>query len=193
MPPTRLSELEYAILGTIHCYGPCTAYRVRRAFQTSLSAHWTGSAGAVYPAMARLEQAGLVRSRRETRGTRYRALLQLAGEGRRKLVEWLQPPLPGPAALMGFDPLRLRVRFLSVLAREQRRAFLAAADRSLRAHLERIRAAADETCRAGDPWRAAVHRGALLSVRAQLDWIAELRKAHAEQANAGDAGMRLDR
>ncbi len=54
----RLSELEAVVLGLVWSDGPCTAYAVRRTVQASLSAQWSGSAGAVYPAVARLEQRG---------------------------------------------------------------------------------------------------------------------------------------
>ena len=53
-----LSELEAVVLGLVWSDGPCTAYAVRRTVQASLSAQWSGSAGAVYPAVARLEGPG---------------------------------------------------------------------------------------------------------------------------------------
>jgi DNA-binding PadR family transcriptional regulator len=58
----ELTELEGAILGVLRRSPHMTAYAVRRAFLGSLSAEWSGSAGAVYPAIERMRESGLVRS-----------------------------------------------------------------------------------------------------------------------------------
>ena len=46
-----MTELEGAILGVIRLDPSCTAYRVRQVFLASRSDEWSGSAGAVYPAI----------------------------------------------------------------------------------------------------------------------------------------------
>ena len=49
-----VTELEGAILSEIQHRGNHTAFQVRRAFQTSPSIEWSGSAGAIYPAIKHL-------------------------------------------------------------------------------------------------------------------------------------------
>ena len=61
-PERQLTELEGAVLTEIALRGDDTAYKVRRAFQRSLSVQWRGSAGAVSPAIRRLVRSGLVTS-----------------------------------------------------------------------------------------------------------------------------------
>ena len=53
----RISELEGAILSEIEHRGQQTAFQVRKAFADSFSLEWKGSAGAIYPAVRRLEKA----------------------------------------------------------------------------------------------------------------------------------------
>ena len=64
------TELEAAVLGVIWQQGPCTAYAIRREFQTSDSPRWSGSAGATYPLLRRLEKLELIKSTENRRGKR---------------------------------------------------------------------------------------------------------------------------
>ncbi|HZE88705.1 MAG TPA: PadR family transcriptional regulator, partial [Verrucomicrobiae bacterium] len=65
-----LSELEGATLGVVWSEQPCTPYAIRRVFQTSPSPFWSGSAGAIYPLVERLETRGLVRAEATMTGRR---------------------------------------------------------------------------------------------------------------------------
>src|SRR3569832_2452332 len=53
-----LTELEGAILGVLRRGGAMSAYAMRQVFLVSQSDEWSGSAGAVYPAIARRRGAG---------------------------------------------------------------------------------------------------------------------------------------
>lgn len=89
-----LSELEHAVLGVALVVQPCTAYAARVVFQRSPPVHWSGSAGAIYPLIWRLERGRLLRSaarRGDKRGTR---LYRFTDSGVGKLRAWLRPSLP---------------------------------------------------------------------------------------------------
>ena len=58
--PRTTSELEGAVLGVIWQEGPCTAYTIRKQFVASPSPQWSGSAGAIYPLVRRLEKKRLL-------------------------------------------------------------------------------------------------------------------------------------
>jgi hypothetical protein len=58
------SELEGVVLGHLWKRGPCTTYSIRKELLQSPSSHWSASAGAIYPLLARFEERGLVRSRK---------------------------------------------------------------------------------------------------------------------------------
>ncbi|MEE8170760.1 MAG: PadR family transcriptional regulator [Phycisphaerae bacterium] len=169
-----LSELEHAVLGVVWLHKPCTPYRVRKVFRESPSGHWSGSAGSIYPLMRRLEAKGLLRSARRRRDLRAGRLYELAKRGRAELVRWLEPPLPPASDLMNFDPLRVRIRFLGASRPSRRPAMVAEAIESLRSLAAQIQSKADADRAASDVFRMMSHRGALLSVRAQITWLKEV-------------------
>src|SRR5215472_782767 len=84
-----VTELEGAALAVIYRLGACTPYRVRLDFQSSRSSEWSGSAGAVYPALRRLDAAGLLRAGQGAR-RRGSVLYTLSPAGRRALAGWLR-------------------------------------------------------------------------------------------------------
>ncbi|MEM5517851.1 PadR family transcriptional regulator [Henriciella sp. AS95] len=117
-----LSELEGAIMLEIHLRGRSTAFQVRSAFQTSLTPDWSGSAGAVYPAIKRLEAAGLIASKalEDRRGTRS---LSATEQGIAALHDWATAP--DLACKLNADPFRTRVDYLKSLPPRQRKQVLA--------------------------------------------------------------------
>lgn len=168
------SELEGAVLGILANEGPCTAYAVRSRFLASPSPQWSGSAGAIYPLMQRLERQRLVASQAQ-RGTRRKGrLYSLTARGRRLLGVWLAPPLPAWVVGVPPDPLRTRVGFFAALAPGERRAFLVEARRGVDEQLRTIRLDVKESGKAGDTWHHLVARGALAALRARKAWLAEV-------------------
>ena len=171
-----LSELEHVVLGVVGMEQPCTAYAVRQVFRASPSSHWSGSAGAIYPLVRRLEKQGLLRSTARRGDRRSTRLYRLTTQGQTELRAWLRPPLPDASALMDIDPLRVRIRFLGALRKGERAAVLAEAQAKLRGHVERLQAEARQDRDRGDLYRYLVSRGAMRSVRAQLSWLAEVER-----------------
>ena len=107
-----LTELEGAVLSELHHRHNHTAFKVRRAFQTSPSIEWSGSAGAVYPAIRRLIESGLISSTPITSGRKGNALAVTA-DGIRVLEAWICDPLR--ATSVGLDPFRLRAGLWATL------------------------------------------------------------------------------
>ena len=104
-----LSELEGCVLGHLWKHGPCTAYAVRKEMLDSPSSQWSGSAGAIYPLLERLERRRLVSARKASRGKRAGWLYALTPTGHERLLEWLGPPLAPDVVSIAVDPLRTRV------------------------------------------------------------------------------------
>ena len=100
-----MTELEGAILGVLRRSPGLSPYAVRREFQTSSSAEWSASAGAIYPAIARLKGRGMLISVAggDKRGMRRYTLTK---KGRAAHDEWLCDisRIIGP----GVDPFRTR-------------------------------------------------------------------------------------
>src|SRR5262245_54984843 len=169
----RLTELEGAVLGTLRQHGPCTPYRIRRVFLDSPSPYWSGSAGAIYPLMLRLERQGLIRSKPDTAGRREGRLYSLTAAGVRAIRQWLEPPWPPLVTGVPADPLRTRVSLLDALSPAARARFfreaIAAIDQDIRDHLDDRKRGRH----ASQPFEAAVARGALAMLRARRRWLAE--------------------
>ncbi len=167
----KLSELEGCILGHLGKHGACTAYAVRRAFLVSLSSHWSGSAGAVYPALARLEKRGLVKSLSAARGAREAWKYELTRAGRADLRRWIEPPFLEHLVSVPPDPLRTRLHFLALLTPTERRAFFVTALDGLRRHHEAL-----EQESIDDPDDQASRTAACAVMRARIEAFTRLQR-----------------
>lgn len=168
-----LTNLENAALGVIFQNQPCTAYAVRKVFASSLSSHWSGSTGSIYPLIRRLLRQRLIAAVRRKADRRRSKLYRLTPRGKTQLAKWVGPPMPSGSDLIGFDPLRARFRFLNVLSPSQARRAIKDADTRLRQLLTQIRTE-NQSTRGRDPLARLSHRGAELAVLAQQQWLKEL-------------------
>ena len=130
--PKGLTELEGAILSEIHHRGDQTAFQVRRSFALSPSLEWKGSAGAVYPAIKRLERDGLIAATAKGDGRATR-ILSLTGAGRDAMMRWACDP--ARAVSTGIDPFRMRAGIWGGLMPAERRRVLAVVRESVEANI----------------------------------------------------------
>jgi DNA-binding PadR family transcriptional regulator len=165
------TELEGAVLGVLREQGPCTAYAVRRVFLDSPSPYWSGSAGAIYPLMKRLQRLGRIASRRGSTGRRPSRLYRLTAAGARAFRAWLRPPWPAIVTGVPADPVRTRVSFLGALSATERSRFLREAIDRIEPHLRDQEKDLARHRRAGNPFETAVARGAIASLRARRRWL----------------------
>ncbi len=171
-----LSELEAFTLGLVWQLGPCSPYDIRRAMQLSPSSQWSGSAGAIYPLMRRLERMDLVESRAARTGKRDRRDYAVTPAGIEELRGWIGPPFPPGAISVTYDPLRSRARFLAALAPAQRKAWLKEAHGAL-----------DEVARMVEQWQreqgerdpilTLISRNGELETQARRQWLREMTDA----------------
>jgi len=175
MAGQSLSELEGVVLGIVWKFGPCTPHAIRSHFFASRSARFSGSAGAIYPLVARLERAALLRSRGDRRRRQRRRLYEITPSGRRRLVTWISPPFREQDVAALHDPIRARVYFLGALPAAERRRFLASAEVGLRRTLDLMKRDLERYRQEGSDLSALAMRGAISLVRAQLRWLAAIR------------------
>jgi DNA-binding PadR family transcriptional regulator len=117
-----MTELEGAILGVLREGRDVTPYAVRRQFQQSLSAEWSGSAGSIYPAIRRLEREGLITAvvqKKDGRGTK---IYSLTKKGTITHDDWLCDV--ARAAGPGMDPFRTRASMWAFLPAARRRTLM---------------------------------------------------------------------
>ncbi len=122
-----LSELEAFVLGLIWQFGPISPYDIRRHMQRSPSTQWSASTGAIYPLVAKLETLRLIAAGAANKDPRGKRIYKVTPAGKAALKSWIGPPLSADAITVTYDPLRTRVRFLSVLTCAKQKAWFAAA------------------------------------------------------------------
>jgi DNA-binding PadR family transcriptional regulator len=189
---TRISLLGYALLGLLH-QSPNSGYALRRTFATTPMGTFSDSPGAIYPALRRLEQEGLVRGRLESSaGLRQKQTFRLTPRGLAALEEWLQRPVRRADVVRGMDDLMLRLAFMDeVLAPAASIRFLESLARELAAYLPALHVYLDAH-RAEMPLsgRLALESG-IRAYEDQLRWVRDALKAYgAPRARTGKEGRR---
>ena len=167
-----LSELEGCVLGYLWKHGPSTAYAVRKEMIDSPSSHWSGSAGAIYPLLERLEKRGFVASSKGARGDREHWTYELTDGGRDAFMAWLAPPLAYDIVSLAPDPLRTRMFFLGALSPKRRASFISEAREKLVAYVDELKDSTQE-----DEFDRLATRGAIRATRARIAWLDDVRKA----------------
>ena len=125
----QLTELEGLVLALLHRDGVMTAYEIKESFRRSPSAFWSGSAGAVYPLVKRLEERGILSSRDVSETRRPRRVFELTDLGRELMKSWLTDV--ERASDPGYDPLRTRMQFMAMLDERDRSAFFDAVGKQI--------------------------------------------------------------
>lgn len=173
----RPSELESVVLGIVWKEGPCTPHAIRTHFVTSRNTRFSGSTGAIYPLVRRLEERGLLVSKGDRRKLQKRRLYAISDEGLARLREWLAPPLSEEAFSVPHDPVRLRLYFLEALPARERNAFFDAAEAGFREQLRRLAGDLARYEAARSTLSALATQGAIGLCRAQLRFVVAARGA----------------
>jgi DNA-binding PadR family transcriptional regulator len=119
----KLGPPDYVVLGMIR-QGARSGYAIKRAVEMSIRFFWTISQAQIYPGLARLERAGLVRGKPEPLGRRRRRTFDLTQSGEAALREWLVREEPIPFELRDIGLVKLY--FANALERDGAQALLTA-------------------------------------------------------------------
>jgi DNA-binding PadR family transcriptional regulator len=140
MPANDYSLLGYALMGLIRLLQPCSGYDLRKFFAESPMATFSDSPGAIYPALKRLEQSGMVAcTLDETSRVRRRALYRLSSEGKKALKDWLKQPVNADDVARRMPELLLRFSFLEdCLGPTACQSFLESLASSLQSHISML-------------------------------------------------------
>lgn len=171
-----MTELESCVLGVVWQGGPLTAYEIAKPFAASVSSYWSGSAGAIYPLVRRLEEKGFLQGEVTQWNSRKKRTFTITPTGLAALREWLAPPFAPAVGAPAFDPIRTRIAFLGALPPRVRGRFLDDAERVVRdqlAELERVHTRERQT---GATFDALATRGAMHELHARLRWLVEVRR-----------------
>jgi len=109
---SRIPLLGRALLGLL-IDAPLSGYDIRRLFTQTPLATFSDSPGAIYPALKRLEAAGLIRGRVErSAGLRQRKIFRVMPAGKAVLENWLKEPVTRDAVVRDSEELMLRFSFM---------------------------------------------------------------------------------
>lgn len=133
------TTLGFALLGLLH-NGPLSGYDLRKIFQSTPMGHYSSSPGAIYPALRRLEQQGLISGSVDRRQSlRPRKTFRPTALGTEALRAWLTQPVTHDDVVFGLDVLLLRFAFMGNLqAAVETRRFLQAMVRELEGYVEEL-------------------------------------------------------
>jgi len=96
MAGRQLTSFEHILLG-LTCATPSSGYDLKRIFGTTPMGVYQPSSGALYPALRRLEAAGLIRERNPSgsadRSARQRRVYQPTHAGHAAHLRWLRSPV----------------------------------------------------------------------------------------------------
>jgi len=106
-------------LGTVTEARACSPYYIHKTFLRSPSQFFSGSAGAIYPAVKRLEAKGYLKSVRAGTAGKPSKKLTITPTGTARYLEWYYDPTR--AADAGYDPVRVRISLLGSLPPAQQK------------------------------------------------------------------------
>jgi PadR family transcriptional regulator, regulatory protein AphA len=158
--------LAHALLGVL-AEGPRTGYALVKHLEQSIAYTWPASHSQVYPELAKLREAGLIREGASApRGGR---VYELTDGGLEEVRRWLRETDPSRTVR---DEAALRLFFLWLLEPVEAEAYLlgeAERARAVLAELERIAEQRDPDTPKTRAYRTALELG-LRSARARLEW-----------------------
>ncbi len=178
----KLTELEAVILGVVARDGPVTSYAIAQEFADSPTSRWSGSAGAIYPAMSRLHKRGLVADEAGKRGRRQHKTYTVTTTGKAELRAWIRPPFPDGVGGATEDPIRSRLLFLSLLSPTARQAFLESALERVQAELSRVDEMLAEGIAADEAWQVIALEGCQAELQARIQWLTRVMHRLAESS-----------
>jgi DNA-binding PadR family transcriptional regulator len=134
------TKLGYALLGLLE-QQPLSGYDLRKLFSATPLISMSDSPGAIYPALHRLEEQGLIRGRlEESSPFRRRKIFQLTKQGLAALKEWLVRPVKQDDVIWRMGELILRFAFMErVLGKAAALRFLRELEAELAAYTSELK------------------------------------------------------
>jgi len=145
------------------------------ALQDSPSSVWSGSAGAIYPLLRRLETAELLDARDDPEDRRGRRLLALTAKGRDAHLAWMLDGSSEEVAAAVSDTVRSRAFFLGALSSRDRRTFVDDSLVALESFLEAAKVDLEKRAGLDDTFGYLAALGGVYQAEARVRWMKDLR------------------
>lgn len=116
MKTASITPLGFSLLGLLQRQ-PQSGYDLRRLFSTTPLMHYSDSPGAIYPALNRLKEQGLVSATEEKgAGLRFRRVFSVTPEGLGRLRQWLSQPVTRDAIAHAVPELLMRFSLMDAVS-----------------------------------------------------------------------------
>lgn len=134
------SLLGYALLGLLH-QQPLSGYDLRKIFSSTPIGEFSDSPGAIYPALRRLQERGLVRGVvQASKGLRKRRVFRITPKGLESFKAWQSRPIVRDDMIRRSGELLLRFAFMDqTFGPERALAFLREFARELSSYIPSLR------------------------------------------------------
>jgi DNA-binding PadR family transcriptional regulator len=138
-PKDNPTVLDYAILGLLQ-REPLSGYRIRKIFETTALGHYSGSPGAIYPALKRLQRLNLIRHVIGSGDSaRSKKLFHIKPKGTKMLAEWLVKPVEREDVTKRISQLILRFAFMdNLISKVQKTNFLKSFIKEIRDYVKQL-------------------------------------------------------
>jgi PadR family transcriptional regulator, regulatory protein AphA len=117
----KLRAPSFLMLGMVRL-GATSGYAIKKMADVSTRSFWPTSLAAVYPELARLQEAGLLERNDDPQGERARLAYKVTEDGEAALLAWLRSPREAPTQIR--DEGLLRLFFADALTLEDQIALL---------------------------------------------------------------------
>lgn len=166
------TSLGYALLGLIHMR-PQSGYDLRKIFETTPMGHYSSSPGAIYPALKRLEEQGLIAGEVADRETlRPKRIYSATLEGIEVLRDWVSLPIAKEDLLHKDDELILRFALMgSVVDSDTTRRFLEQMKEALDQYIPELEEVLAAMPKEGPPHGRLALGSGIGAYRARQEWV----------------------
>jgi len=136
----KIPALGYALLGLLQ-QKPASGYDLRKIFSSTSMKTYSDSPGAIYPALKRLEEQGLIRGHIESgAGLRRRQVFRVTSQGLSELRQWITHPITREDMMRGQPEVMLRFAFCEMAVdRAAAVELLQSLETALKAHVAALR------------------------------------------------------
>lgn len=172
MKTYRPTSLGYALLGLIHMQ-PQTGYDLRKIFETTPMGHYSSSPGAIYPALKRLEQEGLIAGEVSAGDTlRPKRIYSATQQGVESLRAWVSQPIVKDDLLHKDAELMLRFSLMgTVVDNDTTRRFLEQMSNVLDEYIPELEQVLAAMTKAGPPHGRLALRSGIEAYKGRRKWV----------------------
>jgi DNA-binding PadR family transcriptional regulator len=184
MSSPKIPALGYALLGML--MKPSSGYDLRKMFSSTSMKTYSGSPGAIYPALQGLQKQGLIRGTvEEGSGLRRRQIFRLTAKGLAELNAWIALPITREDLLSGLKTVMLRFAFSEIaVGPAASLAILKSLESELHPHLRHLREQLQAMKLAPASARLALDCG-IRSCESLLDWSRDGIAIYEKQTKGG--------